>query len=95
MVWFEGLQYGQSALQKMVGGPLHVRYAYPHGIGESEKRMFLQDAINLSGANWRGFNAKSLPVSVYYAQIIATYLKEFEAHGLRPPDVNNIAPWFL
>ena len=95
LVWFEGLQYGQSALQKMVGGPLHVRYAYPDRIGESEKRMFLQDAINLSGANWRGFNAKSLPVSVYYAQIIAKYLKEFEAHGLRPPDVNNIVPWFL
>ena len=95
LVWFEGLQYGQSALQKMVGGPLHVRYAYPDRIGESEKRMFLQDAINLSGANWRGFNAKSLPVSVYYAQIIARYLKEFEAHGLRPLDVDNIVPWFL
>ena len=95
LVWFEGLQYGQSALQKMVGGPLHVRYAYPDRIGESEKRMFLQDAINLSGANWRGFNAKSLPVSVYYAQIIARYLKEFEVHGLRPLDVDNIVPWFL
>ena len=95
LVWFEGLQYGQSALQKMVGGPLHVRYAYPKRIGEREKRMFLQDAINLSGANWRGFNAKSLPVSVYYAQIIAKYLKEFETHGLRPPDVDNIVPWFL
>ena len=95
LVWFEGLQYGQSALQKMVGGPLHVRYAYPDTIGESEKRMFLQDAINLSGANWRGFNAKSLPVSVYYAQIIAKYLKEFEAHGLRPLKVDNIVPWFL
>ena len=95
LVWFEGLQYGQPALQKMVGGPLHVQYAYPDRIGESEKRMFLQDAINLSGANWRGFNAKSLPVSVYYAQIIARYLKEFEAHGLRPLDVDNIVPWFL
>ena len=95
LVWFEGLQYGQSALQKMVGGPLHVRYVYPESIGESEKRSCLQDAINLSGANWRGFNAKSLPVSVYYAQIIARYLKEFEAHGLPPLDVDTIVPWFL
>ena len=95
LVWFEGRQYGQSALQKMVGGPLHVRYVYPARIGESEKRMFLQDAINLSGANWRGFNAKSLPVSVYYAQIIARYLKEFEAHGLGPLDVAKMVPWFL
>ena len=95
LVWFEGLQYGQSTLQKMVGGPLHVTYAYPDRIGESEKRRFLQDAINLSGANWRGFNAKSLPVSVYYAQIIAKYLKEFDAHGLGPLDVDTIVPWFL
>ncbi len=95
LVWFEGLQYGQSSLHKMVGSPLHIQYTYPDKIGEREKRMFLQDAINLSGANWRGFNAKSLPVSVYYAQIIAKYLKEFDAHGLRPLDVNNIVPWFL
>lgn len=95
LVWFEGLQYGQSALRKLVGGPLHVEYAYPKKIGEREKLLFLQDAINLSGANWRGFNAKSLPVSVYYAQIIARYLKEFEAHGLPQLDVNNMVPWFL
>ncbi|MDE0103832.1 MAG: Piwi domain-containing protein [Bryobacterales bacterium] len=95
LVWFEGLQYGQLALHKMVGGPLHVRFAYPKDIAKREKRMFLQDAINLSGANWRGFNAKSLPVSVYYAQIIARYLKEFEARGLQQVDVNNIVPWFL
>lgn len=95
LVWFEGLQYGQSALGKMVGGPLHVRYTYPNRISEGKKRMFLQDAINLSGANWRGFNAKSLPVSVYYAQIIARYLKEFEAHGLPSLDIDNMVPWFL
>ena len=95
LVWFEGRQYGQSAVQKIVGGPLHVEYAYPNRLGEGEKRRLLQDAINLSGANWRGFNAKSLPVSVYYAQIIARYLKEFEAHGLPALRVDNMVPWFL
>ena len=55
----------------------------------------LQDAINLSGANWRGFNAKAMPVSVYYAQLIARYLKEFESHGLAAVDVNTLTPWFL
>ena len=95
LVWFEGRQYGQSAVRKVVGGPLHVQYAYPDRLGDAEKRMLLQDAINLSGANWRGFNAKSLPVSVYYAQIIARYLKEFEAHGLPWLEVDNVVPWFL
>ena len=27
---------------------------------------YLQDILNLSGSNWRGFNAKSMPISIYY-----------------------------
>ena len=97
LVWFEGLQYGQPTISKIVGNPLHVEFTYPHfeELGFEQKQAHLQDAINLSGANWRGFNAKSLPVSVYYAQIIARYLKEFEAHNLSPIDVNTLTPWFL
>ena len=95
LVWFEGLQYGQSVVHNMIGGPLHVRFTYPRMLDIVKKRTFLQDAINLSGANWRGFNAKSLPVSVYYAQIIATYLKQFETRGLPTIQINNLTPWFL
>ena len=97
LVWFEGLQYGQSTVHKMVGGgPLHVKFTYPsEGLTPDQQRAHLQDAINLSGANWRGFNAKSLPVSVYYAQLIAKYLKEFERHGLPTVDVDIFTPWFL
>jgi hypothetical protein len=80
----------------MVGGPLHVKFTYPgEGLTPDQQRAHLQDAINLSGANWRGFNAKSLPVSVYYAQLIAKYLKEFERHGLPTVDVGILTPWFL
>ena len=74
LVWFEGLQYNRPSVSKMVGGPMHVKFIYPSSIKHERKMAFLQDAVNLSGANWRGFNAKSLPVSVYYAQIIARYL---------------------
>ena len=96
LVWFEGLQYDRPTIREMVGGPLHVQFTYPNeGMTPDQRRAHLQDAINLSGANWRGFNAKSLPVSVYYAQLIAKYLKEFERHGLRPVDVNILTPWFL
>ena len=95
LVWFEGLQYGRSIVHKMVGRPLHVKFTYPEGLNQHQQRAHLQDAINLSGANWRGFNAKSLPVSVYYAQLIAKYLKEFESHGLPKVDVNILSPWFL
>ena len=96
LVWFEGLQYGQPIVRKMVGNPLHVQFTYPsEGLTPDQRRGHLQDAINLSGANWRGFNAKSLPVSVYYAQLIAKYLKEFERHELPAIDVSILTPWFL
>ena len=96
LVWFEGLQYRRPVVRETVGGPLHVRFTYPQdGLTRDQQIAHLQDAINLSGANWRGFNAKSLPVSVYYAQLIAKYLKEFENHGLPPVDVGIFKPWFL
>lgn len=96
LIWFEGLQYGQPGARGMVEGPLHVKFTYPtNGLTPSQQESHLQDAINLSGANWRGFNAKSLPVSVFYAQIIARYLKEFERLGLPKIDVNVLTPWFL
>ena len=96
LVWFEGLQYGQRTVGGMVANPLHVQFTYPiEGLPQHQRRAHLQDAINLSGANWRGFNAKALPVSVYYAQIIARYLKEFESRNLPAVDVNTIKPWFL
>ena len=96
LIWFEGLQYEQRTVRKMVGNPLHVKFTYPEeGLPWNRQRPHLQDAINLSGANWRGFNAKSLPVSVYYAQLIARYLKEFERHGLPKVDVGILIPWFL
>ena len=95
LVWFEGLQYNSPRISRMVGGPMHVKFIYPSLMTRERKMAYLQDAVNLSGANWRGFNAKSLPVSVYYAQIIARYLKEFERLELPPVDLDIVPPWFL
>ena len=95
LVWFEGRQYGKAAIHKMVGGPMHVQFIYPRTGSPADQRAYLQDAINLSGANWRGFNAKSLPVSVYYAQLIARYLREFDRYNLPTIDVHTLTPWFL
>ena len=96
LIWFEGLQGGGQTLRKMVGNPTHIKFTYPvQQLSVDQQKAYLQDAINLSGANWREFNAKSLPVSIYYAQLIAKYLKEFENHGLPAVDVNILKPWFL
>ena len=96
LIWFEGLQYEHRTVGRMIANPLHVKFTYPRvGLTQRTKLNHLQDAINLSGANWRGFNAKAMPVSVYYAQLIAKYLKEFEAHNLSTVDVDTLTPWFL
>lgn len=93
LVWFEGRQYGQSPVRGRIGRPLHVEFTHPTGgLTRNQQRAHLQDAINLSGANWRGFNTKSLPISVYYAQIVAKYLKEFERHQFPPVNVNILPP---
>lgn len=57
------------------------------------KRKYLQDILNLSGANWRGFNAKMSPISVFYPQLVAKFLKYFDNYS--EINVENIKPWFL
>jgi hypothetical protein len=96
LVWFEGLQYQNPIIRKTIEQPLHVEFIYPtQNLDDEMMKVYLQDALNLSGANWRGFNAKSLPVSVYYAQLVAKYYKEFQNLNLEDVDLEKITPWFL
>jgi hypothetical protein len=96
LVWFEGLQYHRPTVDRRFGAPVHVQITYPEGhIAEEEKEQYLQDAINLSGANWRGFNAKSSPVSIYYAHEVARFFLEFTQLGLPLIDLSRLTPWFL
>lgn len=96
LVWFEGLQYHTPKVRSKIERPMHIEFIYPkHELTEEQMRNYLQDAVNLSGANWRGFNAKSMPVSVYYAYLVASYFKEFQALDLEEIDLEAITPWFL
>jgi len=58
-------------------------------------KRVLQDAMNIAGANWRGFTAKSMPISMYYAEIIARNYAHFREAGLPDVDFENMPPWFL
>jgi hypothetical protein len=51
--------------------------------------------MNISGTNWRGFNAKSMPISVYYAKMIADFYRHFRELGLPDVDFESVSPWFL
>ena len=94
LVWFEGLQYHKEAVYKRISGPVYIEFYWTNReTDEKEKVQYLQDVLNLSGANWRGFNAKNVPVSIYYCQLITDFIKMF------PEEIENIDrilnPWFL
>lgn len=98
LVWFEGLQLHTSANPKRIERPVHVAFLHtPDHFTDEDKKSYLQDCLNLSGANWRGFNARSFPISVFYAKEISRYIKEFRSLQLDDEkiDWSNVTPWFL
>ena len=65
LVWFEGLQYHNPKVNRRFSRPVYISFDYPNtGLTDDDMRDYIQDAINLSGSNWRGFNAKNMTVSI-------------------------------
>ena len=96
LVWFEGLQYGKEIVYQRVGNPVHIKFLNSKSTSKEEDQTYLQDVLNLSGANWRGFNAKSIPISIYYSKIIADYTKAFENFSDFDRGIfSTNKPWFL
>ena len=95
LVWFDGVTRERPRIGK-VDRPIHVKFTYPRqGIDDVDRRALLESSVRLSGANWRGFNAQSLPVSVAYAHRVARFLRGFDEIGLAAPDELPRVPWFL
>lgn len=99
LVWFEGLQFNNSAFTKPIGSPIYINFWYSNNMTNLKNLNFrnklLQDCINLSGANWRGFKAKQLPVSIFYCQKISEFLTKFEEYNYENIHIDNLKPWFL
>ena len=96
LVWFEGLLYGKEVVDKRLSNPVHIKFLNINNRKDFDEQAYLQDILNLSGANWRGFNAKSIPISIYYSQIIAKYTEAFEnISGYEEGAISNNKPWFL
>lgn len=95
LIWFEGLYPDKPNLTKAVPGPTHVEFLWVSDESLVGDKAILQDLLNLSGANWRGFNAKSTPVSVFYCHLVADMLHEFQTLNLPMPPIKEIHPWFL
>jgi hypothetical protein len=95
LVWFEGINQDKPTVAKLFPGPTHLDFLrVAEGQGISDDHL-LQDIINLSGANWRGLNAKNSPVSVFYCHLVADLVHNFHAENLPMPQVEVIRPWFL
>jgi hypothetical protein len=97
LVWFEGIYPDKPNVTKVFPGPTHLQFLRvgDERIEPAEERELLQDLVNLSGANWRGLNAKSAPVSVFYCHLVADFVHDFYERGLPLPAVHDIRPWFL
>ena len=97
LVWFEGIYPDKPNVTKAFPGPTHLQFLRVNDepAEPAEQRELLQDLVNLSGANWRGFNAKSAPVSVFYCHLVAELVHDFHERGLPMPSVQDIRPWFL
>lgn len=98
LLWAEGLQYGKEVLHKRASEPLYIEFLESQESWET-KRDCLQDILNLTGANWRGFNSKAQPISILYSRLIAKFMKEF-SHLESVDDMDivsaeSVAPWFL
>jgi hypothetical protein len=84
LVWFGGLQQGKEHMvtAQSITNPVHIEFLDCEGLSPETVKTYLQDVINLSGANWRGYNAKHTPVSVYYPELIAKFISKFDHYGL-------------
>lgn len=95
-VWFSGLGPTDSKVPRQPERPVHVDVLYPQDpVSQADVKRWLQDAMNIAGANWRGFNARSMPISIYYAKLIADHYAHFRQAGLEDLDMDDIHPWFL
>ena len=62
--------------------PVHIQFIDADSWDDKKIRSYIQDILNLSGANWRGFNAKHEPVTTLYPELIARFAGNFERYGI-------------
>lgn len=94
LLWTEGLNFHSSKATKRYAHPLYIHFLYSTS-SEIRHETYLQEILNLSGANFRGFNAKALPVSLFYPKLISDFNKNFSEFNLDQIVSNNNKPWFL
>lgn len=95
LIWCDGVRNNQTAGGRP-SAPVFVNFgdSIPK-ISTTEELELLEDLSNLSGANWRGFSAKTRPVSVFYCNLVGQFIKNFNEYNLPIPAIEQFTPWFL
>lgn len=99
MLYTEGREETESWRARL---PVALRIA-PSGNSPTDAKMLamLRQINDLSQVNWRGFNARSKPISIYYSSLIAQLLSHVPhgaVSGLHKPEALPIIQermWFL
>jgi len=95
LIWPDGTPAGGISTTRPSGPVFVVFDRADPPISEVVERDMLQDLCNLSGANWRGFNAKARPVSVFYCSLVGRIMSDMDELGLELPPIEKFVPWFL
>ena len=95
LVWPDGTPSG-GVVSSRPSNPIYAIFdRMEPPISMREEKDLLQDLCNLSGVNWRGFNAKARPVSVFYCHLVGRMMSDMAALGLKLPAIEKFVPWFL
>jgi len=94
LLWTEGLNYHNSTPRKRYSNPLYIDFYYSNKV-KIDYNLYLQDILNLSGVNYRGFNAKSLPVSLFYPKLISEFYRYFSNLDIKVKIKSENKLWFL
>lgn len=95
LIWPDGTPAGGISTTRPSGSVFVAFDRADPPISEVMERNMLQDLCNLSGANWRGFNAKARPVSVFYCSLVGRIMSDMDELGLELPAIEKFVPWFL
>jgi len=101
LLWTEGVVPGR-ALTGHVSNPVYVVFDQNDGGQDMTiEKELLEDLCCLAGANWRGFHARTRPVSVLYCELVGDFIRNLRAYAVMEnknlvlPDVEQFVPWFL
>ena len=100
LIWTEGVVPGR-ALTGRVSNPVLVIFDRNAGQNAAVEKELLEDLCCLAGANWRGFHARTRPVSVLYCELVGDFIRRLREYSIKEkcnlvlPDVEQFVPWFL